>query len=84
MAEDKAVELPDEIKALSFEQALKALEEIVHKLEAGQVELDESIEIYTRGTYLRHHCEAKLNEAAEKIEKITKKQDGSLSSETMQ
>jgi exodeoxyribonuclease VII small subunit len=59
-----------EIKDLSFEQALKQLEEIVQKLEKGQVDLEDSIAIYERGTALKAHCEAKLKSAEARIEKI--------------
>jgi exodeoxyribonuclease VII small subunit len=61
----------DEISALSFEAALKMLEDIVAKLEGGKVELEESIKIYERGEALKLHCEAKLREAEARIEKIT-------------
>ncbi len=60
-----------EIKSLSFEKALAALEEIVAKLESGRVDLEESIKIYERGEALRKHCETKLAEAEARIEKIT-------------
>lgn len=63
--------LPADIEALSFEDALKALEDIVSKLESGEVSLEESIEIYTRGTLLKRHCENKLKLAEQRIEKIT-------------
>ena len=61
----------DEISAFSFEKALAALEDIVARLEAGKVDLEESIKIYERGEALRKHCEAKLKEAEARIEKIT-------------
>jgi exodeoxyribonuclease VII small subunit len=60
-----------DIKSLSFEKALAALEEIVAKLESGRVDLEESIKIYERGEALRKHCETKLAEAEARIEKIT-------------
>lgn len=60
----------DDIAALSFEQALKQLEEIVQRLEKGQVDLEDSIEIYERGSKLKAHCEAKLKDAEARIEKI--------------
>jgi exodeoxyribonuclease VII small subunit len=59
-----------DIAAMSFEQALKQLEEIVQRLEKGQVELEDSIAIYERGTALKAHCEAKLRDAEARIEKI--------------
>ena len=59
-----------DIAKLSFEAALKALEEIVQRLESGRVELEESIAIYERGAALKAHCEAKLKDAEARIEKI--------------
>ena len=63
--------IPDDIKKMSFEDALKALEEIVGRLESGDISLEESIDVYTRGTLLKQHCEDKLKDARAKIEKIT-------------
>ena len=59
------------IEAMSFEDALDELKEIVAHLEAGEGKLDEAIEAYERGAALKRHCEAKLREAQEKIEKIS-------------
>lgn len=61
----------DEIAGFSFEKALAALEDIVARLEAGKVDLEESIKIYERGEALRAHCEMKLKQAEARIEKIT-------------
>ena len=61
----------DDIKAMSFEVALKELESIVGKLESGQAPLAESIAIYERGEALKAHCEALLKAAEMRIEKIT-------------
>ena len=59
-----------DIAAISFEDALRELEQIVHKLEAGDVPLEDSIRIYERGAALKAHCEKKLKEAELKVEKI--------------
>jgi exodeoxyribonuclease VII small subunit len=61
--------LPD-IQTLPFEAALKQLEEIVTKLERGDVPLEESIAIYERGEALKKRCEALLAEAEERVERI--------------
>ena len=55
---------------LSFEDALKRLEEIVRKLESGETPLDDAIELYGEGDRLRQLCEARLQAAQAKIEKI--------------
>jgi exodeoxyribonuclease VII small subunit len=62
--------IPDDIRAMTFEQALAELDEIVRTLEAGKVDLEKSIAIYARGTHLKRHCEDKLRVASEQIEKI--------------
>jgi len=63
--------IPADIAAMSFEEAMKALEVIVRDLESGQVKLDQAVAAYERGAALKAHCEAKLGEARTKVEKIT-------------
>ncbi len=67
-----------DILALPFEEALKELEQIVAKLEQGNVGLEESIHIYERGEALKAHCEQLLKKAELRIEKITLGADGKL------
>jgi len=58
------------VDQLSFEDALKRLEEIVRTLEKGEAPLDQSIELYQEGDRLRRHCEARLRDAQARIEQI--------------
>ncbi len=81
MAKANSPKIPADVEKLSFEQALAELEGIVEKLEAGDVDLEESIAIYERGTLLKAHCEAKLAAAKAKVEKITLSADGTVSAE---
>lgn len=60
-----------DIKSMKFEQAMKELEQIVTRLERGDVELEQSIEIYERGEALKAHCDQLLRRAEAKVEKIT-------------
>lgn len=60
----------EDVAALSFEAALKRLEEIVRKLESGEAPLDEAIELYGEGDRLKQQCEARLAAAQARIEKI--------------
>jgi exodeoxyribonuclease VII small subunit len=76
MAETKAPEKVQDIASMSFEDALAQLEQIVHKLEQGDVPLEDSIRIYERGAALKAHCEKKLKEAELKVEKIVLGPDG--------
>lgn len=61
---------------LTFEQALAALEEIVQRLESGAVPLDESIALYEKGEALRKQCQARLDTAQQRIERIVADREG--------
>ncbi len=74
MAEPPAPQ--DDISRLSFEQALAELESIVAELESGQAPLEQSIERYERGARLKAHCEARLEAARLKVERIVVGQNG--------
>jgi exodeoxyribonuclease VII small subunit len=69
----------DQIAAMTFEDALRALEDIVRRLESGDVPLDQSITLYERGEALRRHCQARLDAAQARIEKIVAGPDGTPS-----
>ena len=75
----KKSNISPDITKLSFEEALDQLEDIVSKLEDGSINLEESIEEYTRGVHLKNHCETKLKEATLKVEQITMDKDGKFS-----
>lgn len=68
--------IPDDVKSLSFEQALAELERIVDQLERGEAPLDQAIRIYERGEALKAHCEALLKAAEDRVEKIRLGRDG--------
>lgn len=63
-------------EALSFEEALARLEEIVRLLERGEAPLDKSIELYQEGDRLKRLCEARLKSAQARIERIALGDDG--------
>lgn len=73
--------IPEDILSMSFEKALAELESIVRTLESGQGKLDEAIIAYERGASLKKHCESKLNEAQEKVERISISTDGNITTE---
>ena len=76
---DAMPEQPQDVSELSFEAALKRLEEIVRKLESGEASLDEAIELYSEGDRLKQQCEARLQAAQARIEKIQLGRDGAPS-----
>jgi exodeoxyribonuclease VII small subunit len=65
-------------KIKDFETALQRLEEIVKKLDSGELPLAALLEVYEEGVTLSRFCQCKLEEAERKIELLTKKADGSL------
>ena len=67
---------------MSFEEAIRELEQVVNRLERGDVALDESIALYERGAALRKRCEAKLAEAEEKVRRITTDDSGAATGTT--
>lgn len=73
----EAGEAPQDVAAMSFEQALAELESIVQDLERGQLDLEAAIRAYERGTQLKQHCETKLREAQLRVERISLGEDGS-------
>lgn len=61
---------PASVEIMSFESALRELEQIVTRLEQGEVDLEDSINLYERGQALKAHCEKKLKSAESRLEKI--------------
>ncbi|MBR3210586.1 MAG: exodeoxyribonuclease VII small subunit [Bacilli bacterium] len=59
-------------KELSFEESLASLEEIVKKLETGEVPLDDAIEEFNKAMKLAKACDEKLKKAEESITKLVK------------
>ena len=70
MTKDKKLEKEGKIMEKTFENALHELEEIVKKLESGNVELEEAINEYTEAMKLAKFCNEKLNDATAKVNKI--------------
>jgi exodeoxyribonuclease VII small subunit len=66
---------------IKFEKAMNRLEEIVEELEKGELDIDKSLEIFEEGIKMSRVCSKKLNEAEQKIEKLTKNQKGELVAE---
>ena len=69
------------VEALSFEAALAELEDIVSRLEQGEVDLEDSIALYERGNALKAHCEKKLKGAEARLEKIVLGPEGAKGTE---
>lgn len=61
----------EDINTLSFEEAIEKLENIVRELESGRIKLDDAVAAYEKAVALKKLCEAKLQNAQLKIEKLS-------------
>lgn len=68
----------EEFKALSFEEAMAKLENIVRELESGRIKLDDAVTAYEQAVKLKKFCEKKLQDAQLKIEKIEITPEGEI------
>jgi exodeoxyribonuclease VII small subunit len=66
---------------LTFEQALKRLEEIVEALETEDLDLDKSLQFFEEGVHLSRHCNQQLQAAEKRIDILLSKTDGTLAAE---
>lgn len=66
----------NDAKPLDFEAAMRDLEEIVERLEHGDLPLEESLAAFERGVTLTRSCQAALKEAEQKVEILLKKAGG--------
>ena len=64
-----------QLNEMTYETAVKRLEEIVSTLERNEVSLDESMKLFEEGTALTALCSKKLDEAQQKITVLTKEEN---------
>jgi len=69
----------EELKVKDFETALKTLEDIVGKLETGDLTLEKSLELFEEGVKISRFCGSQLQEAERKVEILTRTAEGTLS-----
>ncbi len=81
MAEKKNKSSIEPIEKLTFEQAISRLQEIVEKVETGQIGLEDAIAQYEIGCKLVGHCKQILEQAERKIEILSKGLDGKLTAQ---
>ena len=65
----------NDVGKVSFEAAIKELNEIVGKIEQGEIGLHDSLEQYEKGMALIKHCRGILQKAEKRIEKISEEKD---------
>ena len=67
----------------TFEQSMAELEGIVTKLEAGDITLDDSLELFEKGIKLAKTCQKKLDDAEKKVKILTASPDGEMIAEDL-
>jgi exodeoxyribonuclease VII small subunit len=72
-----------EITDLTFEDALRELDEVVSALEAGRIPLEDMLQLSQRGTALADYCEQKLSEVEATLETLVTNSSGELVTETV-
>ena len=65
----------DSSEGVDFEKALKELEELVERMEKGELSLENSLQAFERGIALTRHCQKALTEAEQKVEILTREGD---------
>ena len=73
----------DAARPPSFEEALARIEQIVERLEEGELSLDESLQLFQEGIGLSRRCQTVLDEAQRKIELLVRAADGALKTEAL-
>jgi exodeoxyribonuclease VII small subunit len=63
---------------LDFDSALQRLEEIVEKMESGQLSLEESLGMFEEGVKLSLYCQKELQKTDGKVQRLMKKLDGEV------
>ena len=64
------------MEQMTFEQALRRVEQIVHDLETGEAPLEQSMKLYEEAAALVRFCTVTLDDAKQKIVKLKKGEDG--------
>ena len=75
---DYAIALANQMKKIDFEGSIAELENIVRRLESGELSLDESIDAFERAVALVKECNTKLDKAEQRVRILTESEDGSV------
>lgn len=75
--EEEKNQIPADIVQMPFERSLEELENVVSRIENGQLSLEELMVSFERGTHLVRHCRKKLDAFEKRIEILNRGEDGS-------
>jgi exodeoxyribonuclease VII small subunit len=59
--------MPEKTQSYDFEQALSQLEQLVERMESGDLSLEDSLEAFEQGVKLTRECQTRLSEAEQKV-----------------
>jgi exodeoxyribonuclease VII small subunit len=79
---DSKARRPPDVETLSFEDAQAELDGVLAALEAGAMDLDRSLALYERGVALARHCQALLDSASLRVERLRALGNESAQNET--
>jgi exodeoxyribonuclease VII small subunit len=71
-------------KEKAFEEALRELEEIVNRLEQGEIPLEEALQLFEQGVKLSRSCHTKLDEAQKRVEIVLKDENGKITAQSFE
>lgn len=69
------------MKEKTFEEALQELEEIVNRLEQGDLPLEDALQFFEKGVKLSRYCHTKLDEAQKRVEILLKDEGGKMTAQ---
>ena len=72
------------MKEKTFEEALRELEEIVNRLEQGDLPLEEALQFFEEGVKLSRYCHTKLDEAQKRVEILLKDESGKIMAQSFE
>lgn len=67
--------MPPKKKTVDFEESLKALEDLVNRMEQGDMTLEESLESFQKGIALTRECQTRLTEAEQQVNLLIEEND---------
>ena len=74
---------PEDAQVFPFEDSLKQLEDLVERLESGEVSLEESLQDFEHGVALVRTLRERLEQAQQRVDKIVEQEDGETAAESM-
>ena len=74
---------PEDVQVFPFEDSLKQLEDLVERLESGEVSLEESLQDFERGVALVRTLRERLDQAQQRVDKIVEQEGGETAAQSM-